>query len=399
MRLATVWHMALVVLMCLVAAAAAVLFGTRASAQGPPPASVRVDAARLEQVQMRRMVTGELRPVHRAQVATEEPGLVLEILVEQGQAVTAGQLLARLNDERLAIEVRDAESQELAAQALVEERRAEAQWRERDLEMYQNLSQRSASNPKELYDAQAQVSIARAKLTAAERLIAASKARTDLLKKRLSDMQIKAPFDGLVIAKHAEIGEWVQEGDDVIELVSAGPIEAWLDVPQQYADAIIGKQPSVTIDIEPLKTSVESSSVRVVPLVDSRARSFSVIVRLENQKGTFTPGMSVSGWVPTGDRGQELTISKNAVMRNEMGPFVYVVRQTAPEAPASAMPMQVNLLFTMRDRYVVRAQGLAAGDLLVVEGNERLFPTAPVIPVPADDAQPAATQPHDRSGR
>jgi RND family efflux transporter MFP subunit len=362
------------------------------AAQGPPPTSVRVDGARLEQVQMRRMVTGELRPVRRALVATEEPGIVAEVAVEQGQVVKTGQLLARLNDERLAIEVRDAEAQELAAQALAEERGAELQWRQHDLEMYQSLTERAASNAKELYDAQAQTAMAKAKLNAAERMIVASKARSDLLKKRMNDMQIKAPFDGIVVAKHAEIGEWLQEGDQVVELVSSGPIEAWLDVPQQYADAIIGKQPNVTVNVEPLNASLESANVRIVPLVDSKARSFSVIIRLENEKGLLAPGMSINGWVPTAERGEEITISKNAVMRNELGPFVYVAKPVAPQGPASAIPVQVNLLFSLKDRYVIRAGPIAAGDLLIVEGNERLFPTAPVMPI-----QDGAPAPHDGS--
>jgi hypothetical protein len=95
--------------------------------------------------------------------------------------------------------------------------------------------------------------------------------------------------------------------------------------------------------------------------------------------------MSVTGWVPTGQHSQELTISKNAVMRNEAGPFVYVARGGAPGAPASATPTPVQILFSDRDRFVVRAPAISSGDLLVVEGNERLFPMAPINPVVPDD--------------
>jgi RND family efflux transporter MFP subunit len=365
-----------------------ILFCMQASmAQGPPPASVRVDPAKLEMVQQRRMVTGELRAVRRALVATQEPGLVIEFAVEQGQLVRKGDVLARLDPKRLELELLDVQAQEQSAIAAVDERRAELEWRQRDLETYQTLSQRSASNPKELYDAQAQAAIARAKLAAAEREVAVMRARAQLLERRVRDTDILAPFDGIIVAKQVEIGEWLAEGDEIVEIISTGPIEAWVDVPQQYADAILGagQTPAVSITVDALGTNVDATSVRAVPLISSTARSFSLIAKLENAGGTLAPGMSVTGWVPTGQHSQELTISKNAVMRNEAGPFVYVARGGAPGAPASATPTPVQILFSDRDRFVVRAPAISSGDLLVVEGNERLFPMAPINPVVPDD--------------
>ena len=70
-------------------------------------------------------------------------------------------------------------------------------------------------------------------------------------------------------------------------------------------------------------------------------------------------------------------------MRSEAGAFVYVARSSGqPNSPPVAMPMPVQVMFALKDRLVVRAEGIAPGDLLVVEGNERLMPMTPVMPSP-----------------
>src|SRR5262245_37061981 len=86
-------------------AIAAIVAASTAFAQGPPPATVRVDAAQKQSVQDQRLVTGELRAVQRARVAAEEPGRVTEIPVQAGQHVKKGDLLAQLDGKRLEIEL------------------------------------------------------------------------------------------------------------------------------------------------------------------------------------------------------------------------------------------------------------------------------------------------------
>lgn len=364
-----------------------------AAAQGPPPAPVRVDPARLEKVQDQRMVTGELRPVRKARVATQEPGLVLEITVEEGQIVKKGDPLARLDRKRLEIELQNIQAQEQVARASVDEQQAQLSWRQRDLETYRSAAQRQASNPKELSDAEAQAAIAAAKLAAAQQQIIAIRAQADLVAKRLADTLIIAPFDGVVVVKHVEQGEWVAEGAAVIDLISTGPIDAWLDVPQQYAAAIIGKQPTVSINVEATGEVLASQHVRSIPQVDSKARSFAMIVRLDNPNAALAAGMSITGWVPTGQAAEQLTISKDALLRNDVGAYVYVARSGAPGAPSSATPANVQILFALKDRFVVKSQSIAPGDLIIVEGNERLFPMAPVIPNQAEAAAEQKAQP------
>jgi RND family efflux transporter MFP subunit len=347
---------------------------------------VPVEPVRLEPVQEQRLVTGELRAARRSKVAAQEPGLLIELQVEEGRRVKKGDVLARLDARRLDVALREVEAEVEAVEGLIEERKVTCQWRTRDLELYRESHERGAANPKELFDAEFTLHVAEARLRQAERQRAVTQARVDLLEERLADMTIAAPFDGVVVDRHAELGEWVGEGDSVVELVSTGRIEAWLDVPQKYFNAVAQRQVAITIDIEAAGKSITADQPRVIPQVDPRARAFSVIATLDDAGGLLAPGMSVTAWAPTGRTGQKLTIPKDALLRNETGAYVYVARGEgrggdSADGPARAMMVRVEVLFSLGDRMVVESTGIKEGDLVVVEGNERLHPMMPVTPM------------------
>lgn len=360
----------------------AALFCAPALGQMGGPAAVTVERVRREPVQEQRLFTGELRAVRRSKVATQEPGLVIALPVVEGQPVKAGDVLAQLDARRLDVALREIEADEQSVSDIIEERTATMEWRQRDLELYQSSYDRGAANPKELFDAQVQVRIAKARVLQGERQRDVTRARAELLQERLKDMTIKAPFDGVIVIKHTELGEWVGEGDAVVELVSAGRIEAWLDVPQRYYRQVAGKAVEVGISLGNEKSVMHRGPVRVIPLMDPRARSFYVVAAMDDQEGALTPGMSVKAWIPTGEVVERLTVPRDAVLRNEAGAYVYVARASG-EGPANAVPVPVTELFPFNERVVIDADTLEPGAPVIVEGNERLFPMAPVIPMDA----------------
>ena len=353
-----------------------------ALAQMGASAVVTVDPVRLESVQQHRRVTGELRAVRRSRVATREEGLVVEMAVREGTRVRTGDVLARLDNSLLTLELKRARADAAAAASIVDERNATLAWREREFVLYKQSAERGAANVKEVLDAESTATIARARALQAERLVGVAEARVELLTKRLSDMVVTAPFDGVVLARGAELGEWVGEGDDLVQLVSIGDIEAWLDIPQRYYTAVTGRRIEVAISVNATRITVGSERMRVIPQVDPRSRSFIVVVTLDDHDGRLTPGMSLSAWVPTGGRSDQLTVSKDAVLRNDAGAFVYVAvsgEDAGSGAAGRAVPATVHVRFPVADRVVIESTRLHAGDLVVVEGNERLFPGAPIM--------------------
>ena len=91
--------------------------------------------------------------------------------------------------------------------------------------------------------------------------------------------------------------------------------------------------------------------------------------------------MSVRGWAPTDERGPALLLPKNALLRNNVGFYVYVVRDAGPDAPPIVTPQPEDILYPEREHFVIQRGGLNVGDRVVTEGNERLYPTAPVQPI------------------
>lgn len=366
---------------------------------GPPPTSVRVVRLAPAELQERRRVTGELRAVRRSRVATNEPGLVTDLPVEEGTLVRRGDVVAEIDHRRLVIDLRRLESRMKSAAAAIEAMDAEMALQSSDVEAIRGLATQRASNKKELADAESEVRVAAARLEGARRDLDVIVAEADLMRVRIDDTTIRAPIDGVVVGKSTERGEWVAEGDAIVEIVSSGAYEAWLDVPQRYASNVLGRRDPVQIMIEASGNRPAATVPTVVPQVDRTARTFAIYLPVADVKGVLAPGMSVIGWVPTGDRASFLTIPRDALMRNQAGFFVYAARG-APGAPPVATPVPIRIEFETEDAVAVRPGTVNAGDLIVVEGNERLFPMMPLAPIVLgeEDAPRAASIEPARNG-
>ena len=264
-----VWSRGQLLCAWVVALAAAITMPAQGQMSGP--AAVTVEAVRLESVQQQRRVTGELRAVRRSRVATKEAGLVIDLPVREGMRVRTGDVLAGLDCGVLDLDLKRAEADAEAAAGITDERLATLAWREKELELYRKSALRGAANVKEILDAESLFTIASARARQAARLVDVARARVDLLKKRLADMTVRAPFDGVVLARLAELGEWVDYGDALVELVSAGEIEAWLDIPQRYFKVVNERQVQITLTLDASGHSATVEQMRIIPQVDPRS--------------------------------------------------------------------------------------------------------------------------------
>lgn len=361
--------------------------GAGATAQnGPPPARVRLDVARMERVEPMRRVTGELAPARRSRVASERDGQVIEVLVDRGATVETGQVVARLDDTRARIELDRAEASLQAARALVAVREAEAMRARRDLSRTRELQRGDAVFETEVEDRETDEAAAEARLRQARAEVVAAQAMVADAKQAVDDLTIVAPYAGQVVAKLTEVGQWVREGDGVVEVIEIAPIDAWLDVPEQYLGALRGEG---TSSVQVIAQATGHTSQGVVSAIlaqgDALGRKFPVRVRLENEDGVFLPGMSITGVVPTGGSEDALTIHKDAVLRNLAGAYVYF------DAGGVAAVAPVEVEYAVGDRFVIRSPMIREGTPLVVEGNERMFPGQPLMVIESEGPAPRAS--------
>jgi RND family efflux transporter MFP subunit len=229
--------------------------------------------------------------------------------------------------------------------------------------------------------------VADARVNAAEEAISVSEKRLDLLKVRFDDLEIKAPFSGRVVAVHTELGEWVNEGDPVITLVSTGEVEAWLQLPERNVALMkVASPESVQLRLPGREESISADRVSLVPDVEGRSRRFNLIVHIPDPENRLTPGSSVEASVPLGPPEKHLVISADAILKSYSGNHVFISDATG-EGPPVAKQVPVELLFERNGESVIGAGTLKAGDQVIVEGNERLFPGTPLNPKAWEDTR------------
>jgi RND family efflux transporter MFP subunit len=382
------------------AAAAGLLWASAALAQpgGPPASPVVVEEVRLEHAEQWREVTGELRAARRALLATEEEGLVVSMELQEGDEVTQGQVVARLRDTRSKLDVQKAEADLGVKVATVAEREADLDKARRDVSRMEELQARSSAALAEVEDKKILMKAAEARLAAARAEVESAKSALEWARERLSRMEVRSPFAARVTVKKTEVGQWLSQGDTVVEVVALDQIDARLDVPEAYINQLAATRAPVRIRLTATGEIVEAPVSAIVPDADQRSRLFPVRVRVENKGGTLRPGMSVAALVPTGKSEATLTVPKDAILRNDAGEYVLF------NAAGTAAPAPVKSLYPVGSRMAVQSQALKAGVQVIVEGNERLFPGMPIKPTvrelkPQDRGQAQSSLPAPPAGK
>jgi membrane fusion protein (multidrug efflux system) len=358
--------------------AALVLTLATALAHAQRAANVHLDAVTEEVVSQQREATGQIITLRRAAVATQEPGLVLMLDLLPGDAVEKGQVIAKLDDDRARLEVQRWKARIEADRALVTQREAELSQARRDLDRIEQLASRASAGESEQDSARTLVESRIAQQAEAVANLHTSEAELALAQRTLDDMTIHAPFAGRVVSKQTEAGQWVSQGNPIITIVSLTELEARADIPERSVGALQQSDGTVEVIVPALGERLTGKLIEIVPEADSLSRLFPIRIRLDDPEGRLRPGMSLTAVVPTGETGPALTISEDAILRNAAGEYVYY------DAGGTAQVAPVVRLFKTGGRVAVRSPVLQPGMLVVIEGNERLYPTAGLNVLNAD---------------
>ncbi len=357
---------------------------------GRPPAVVIVRPVAERAVARTLSATGTLRAVRRAEVAARESAAVDEITVEEGDLVEAGAVLARLDPRRLEAQIQEGRAALTAAGAELTQREAEHERALRDEEMMRGLWDQRAVAEREYLDSLREMKVAAARENAAREAIEAARKRLELLEVRLADLDVLAPFDGRVVARHSELGEWLSEGAPVVTLVSTGEAEAWLQLPERHVAELRKASPEeVEIRVSGSKVPLRADRLSLIPDVDGRSRRFILVAHLPDPEHLLTPGTSVEATVPIGAPTPHLVVSSDAVLKSYAGHYVFIpeVPEGGGEGPPMAKRVDVDVLFERNGESFLGEGELKVGDQVVIEGNERLFPNSPIDPRPEEPAR------------
>ncbi len=197
------------------------------------------------------------------------------------------------------------------------------------------------------------------------------------LEDQLSKHTIKAPFDGFISAEHTEVGQWVQRGELVAEVLAMNEIDILTQVPENVVPFVKqGMQVNVRIAALP-EYLFAAQVVTIAPQADIRARTFPVKIRIKNKIENHVPliksGMIARVTLPTGTKKKSLFIPKDALVLGGRTTMVYVVAPGEKKGTLIAAPVSVETGIAKGELIQVIGN-LQPGQQVITRGNERLRP-------------------------
>jgi RND family efflux transporter MFP subunit len=362
------------------------------------------------------MFVGTVMPLRMATIGSAVDGRVVEYPLDEGDRVERGQMLAQLLTETIQLELAAAEAElELRRQALAELENgtrpeeieqakarmtaAQARWQyaEARRKRAENLFRQGQAMSEEERDEmialaveaeQAYLDVKAAyqlavegprkeQIAQARAQVAFQQATVDRLKDMLTKHTVISRFAGYVTAEHTEVGQWVKQGDPVADVAALDEVEVVAQVVEQYVPHIRAGM-TVSVEIPAIPQQMFSGVVTaIVPQADVQARTFPVKIRVKNQLVEDEPvvksGMYARVMLPTGAKQVATLVSKDALVLGGPQPVIFVV-DAAPDAKQGKVrPVPVQLGVAEGNMIQVRG-GLEPGQLVVVQGNERLRP-------------------------
>lgn len=304
-------------------------------------------------------ISGALQPRQEAVLRAELAAQVTATYAEKGDAVAAGQLLARLD----AAELRD---------ALVSARRAVA-----TAEQTAAFARTNVRRAEVLFEAGGialrDVESARLELANAEARLAEARTALAQVEERLSDTEIRAPFDGRIAERHVGAGDVVQPGMDLYTVIDPTTMRLEAQLPADALGAArVGAPVRFRVRGYP-ELTFDGTVSRVGPAADSATRQVEVVVTIPNAEGGLVARLFADGRIESQTR-EGIVIPEDAVDESGAGPSVLVVRQ--------GRAVRVDVVLGLRDERTAVVEvtaGLIEGDTVLVGTARAVTVGTPVV--------------------
>jgi RND family efflux transporter MFP subunit len=316
--------------------------------KGPPPAVVSVASVKTGNIAPQAEFIGTVFYEEVSDVASEVSGRVEEVRFEEGQHIKKNQVLIKLGADIL-------QKRLLATSASYEQVLTELEIARIELNRKEKLF-KTKSISEQSYDEE------RFGVKGIEKGAASLKAEVERIEIELQKKIIRAPFDGVVIKRHVDRGEWLAEGATVAILAKDDVVDIVANVSEKFIPYIqIGMPVQATLNGKEITGSV----IAVVPRGDVATRTFPVKIRMPNTLALFE-GMSARVKLPVGEPRKTLVVPRDAVIAVFGQNVVYALN----DAKARMIPVEVIGYQGLTAG--VQSPDLAEGMQVVVKGNERL---------------------------
>jgi len=286
---------------------------------------------------------GSLRSRQGVMLRPEVGGRVKEIFFNDGQRVRKGQLMVQFEDQ--------------LQQAQVAQARAELSIAEANHKRNQELVAQNFISQRSLDESSAALEVSRAKLSLAQAT--------------LQRLQVLAPFDGITGLKQINVGDYLKDGADMVNVEDIDAVLLDFRLPERFQARVrAGQKAQLTVDALPGRPF--SAIVQAVdPLIEANGRSVGVRGCIDNRQQQLRPGMFARVNAVFGTRENAMVIPEEAII--PQGGRTFVVKVVAGDKPDVRVSERVAVKVGLRQPGKVEIlEGLSAGDTVVTAGHQRL---------------------------
>lgn len=313
----------------------------------------------------------------RAAVASKATGRLVMLNVREGSQVKQGEVLARLDASDVQAAIAQAQAGIRQAEAAVAQANVELVNAESELKRAMGLKAQGFVSPQALDTANNRVNASRAAVRLSQSAVAMAQAQLKVQQVNQDFTEIRAPFDGVVLIKNANVGDIITPFSSaagsqgaVVTMADMSTLEVEADVSESnLAKAKIGQPVEITLDALP-DTRFRGSIVGIVPTVDRAKATVMTKIRFEKLDARILPEMSakvtiLSQAVSDADQQALLALNPRAVVERDGKKWVFRIKDDSVEALAVSLGRKIG------DNSEV-AGALKSGDKLVLSPSEKI---------------------------
>ena len=357
----------------------------KAAEQVPLPAAAgaptRVDVVVPSVVQTDQALSlpGTVRALEQTKIYPRITGYVRRWLVDIGDKVTAGQLLAEIDIPDLDAQLAQARAQLAQAQAAVNQVVAQRDYSRSNTQRYESLADQKLVSKSQVEQTQAQASTDEAGVASARSNVAAQQANVRRLTETQGFARVVAPFAGRITTRTVERGDLVTEGKttEMFTLVATDPVRVFVEVPQTVAPSVkTGIEVNVTVR-EFAGKKFPGKITRAAGALDPDIHTMTTEIQVPNPDGTLLPGMYVQAVLSFPVPHRVVEIPATALYSDAQGLRVATVdaQHKLHFAPITierdtGATLQIATGLTGDERVVkIAVPGLAEGDPLEIDDS------------------------------
>lgn len=320
-----------------------------AAAPAMPPMPVETAEVRIADSDKRLSAVGSLRSEESVVIKAEIAGRIEKISFAEGEQAKQGKLLIKLDSAVL--------------QAELDRAVANRDLSKSNYQRAENLLEDHAISTQERDEAYARWQL--------------DEASVRLSNAQLAKTSIKAPFAGTLGLRQVSLGDYIQPGQPLINLEAIEQLKVEFTIPEKYlAEVKTGQKIELQSDAYPLR-SFAAQVYAIDPQINEQSRSLVVRGLLDNAGHRLFPGQFVKVQLSVSTRANALFIPEQALIPQPKTKLVFKV----VDGKAQMVPVETG---TRIKGWVEITSGLAAGDVVVTGGHQKIGPGSPVHAVPAD---------------